>query len=153
GRVVLRCRTEAGFVTIDVEDQGQGIAPENLDRVFDPFFTTNAPGKGSGRRRGGAPGRGEPPGGRRALPRATAAGRRRGRLSAMRVIFVDDDDTFRRVLVKELGAIGCEVRAFPLSEGVVAALGEFEPEVVLLALKLPGTSGMRLLEEIRAAAP
>jgi signal transduction histidine kinase len=33
---------------IDVSDTGQGIAPEHLGRIFDPFFSTKAPGWGSG---------------------------------------------------------------------------------------------------------
>lgn len=35
-------------VTISVEDHGCGIAPENLDRVFTPFFTTKPVGVGTG---------------------------------------------------------------------------------------------------------
>jgi signal transduction histidine kinase len=31
-----------------VRDTGPGIAPENRDRIFNPFFTTKPPGKGTG---------------------------------------------------------------------------------------------------------
>jgi len=36
------------FVTMEVEDQGTGIAAEHLGRIFDPFFTTKEDGKGVG---------------------------------------------------------------------------------------------------------
>ena len=29
-------------------DDGAGISPENLDKVFTPFFTTKPPGRGTG---------------------------------------------------------------------------------------------------------
>jgi signal transduction histidine kinase len=37
-----------GVVSVQVEDDGKGIPPEDLGRVFEPFFTTAAPGEGSG---------------------------------------------------------------------------------------------------------
>ena len=36
------------FLSIDVSDQGPGIGPENLARVFAPFFTTKSGGTGLG---------------------------------------------------------------------------------------------------------
>lgn len=37
-----------GSVVFEVSDNGSGIAPENLDRVFNEYFTTKAPGTGIG---------------------------------------------------------------------------------------------------------
>ena len=36
------------YVLLAVSDTGQGIAPENLEQVFQPFFTTKEKGKGTG---------------------------------------------------------------------------------------------------------
>ena len=36
------------YVLIEVEDNGSGIASENLDRIFDPFFSTKDVGQGTG---------------------------------------------------------------------------------------------------------
>ena len=48
GEIILRARQKNPFVLLEVEDQGAGIPKENLDRVFDPFFTTRAGGTGLG---------------------------------------------------------------------------------------------------------
>jgi len=37
-----------GRVTVEVTDDGHGIAKENLSRIFDPFFTTKPTGEGTG---------------------------------------------------------------------------------------------------------
>lgn len=36
------------YLKITVEDNGEGIAPNLLDKIFDPFFTTKPLGKGTG---------------------------------------------------------------------------------------------------------
>jgi signal transduction histidine kinase len=53
GQVELACRRpgpgggEKQFVLI-VEDQGPGVSPEVIDRIFNPFFTTKDTGTGLG---------------------------------------------------------------------------------------------------------
>lgn len=47
-RVRVRCRAHDGAVTIEVEDNGPGIAEEVRGRVFDPFVTTKPAGVGTG---------------------------------------------------------------------------------------------------------
>ncbi len=36
------------YVRLTVKDDGQGIAPEIVDRIFEPFYTTKSQGQGSG---------------------------------------------------------------------------------------------------------
>lgn len=38
----------APFVVVSVRDNGSGISPENRQRIFEAFFTTKEPGKGTG---------------------------------------------------------------------------------------------------------
>lgn len=41
GKITLSLRQEHGHIYIDYRDNGKGIQKENLEKVFDPFFTTN----------------------------------------------------------------------------------------------------------------
>jgi C4-dicarboxylate-specific signal transduction histidine kinase len=41
-------RNEAGEVIITVEDSGPGLDPDNIDKIFAPFFTTKPEGMGLG---------------------------------------------------------------------------------------------------------
>ena len=50
GTLEVRTWAEGGGVRIEVADTGHGIAPENLHRIYDPFFTTKAARKGTGPR-------------------------------------------------------------------------------------------------------
>jgi signal transduction histidine kinase len=49
GTLRIACRAASpGRVEIDVEDTGVGIAPENLQKIFDLYFTTKEKGSGIG---------------------------------------------------------------------------------------------------------
>jgi PAS domain S-box-containing protein len=52
GTLIVRAKPnvldESEAVQIDFADTGEGIPPENLKRIWDPFFTTKIEGKGTG---------------------------------------------------------------------------------------------------------
>jgi signal transduction histidine kinase len=48
GRVVVAARAVDTDVLITVSDTGHGISPEDLRRIFEPFYTTKGRGKGTG---------------------------------------------------------------------------------------------------------
>jgi nitrogen-specific signal transduction histidine kinase len=41
-------RREGRFIAISVEDTGEGIAPDKMTAIFEPFYTTKEVGKGTG---------------------------------------------------------------------------------------------------------
>jgi len=47
-RVMVSTSVEGGYVRLVVSDNGEGIQPENLAKIFHPFFTTKSEGKGVG---------------------------------------------------------------------------------------------------------
>jgi signal transduction histidine kinase len=47
-RLVVRTARHDGWCTIEVADNGTGIASEHMGRLFEPFFTTKPIGKGTG---------------------------------------------------------------------------------------------------------
>lgn len=48
GQVTLACRREPGRMVVTVEDDGPGPADQDLERVFEPFFSTKKFGTGLG---------------------------------------------------------------------------------------------------------
>jgi len=41
-------RESRNWLTLSLKDTGMGIAPDNLERVFEPFFTTRSRDGGTG---------------------------------------------------------------------------------------------------------
>lgn len=48
GTLSIETRTEGDSVVVSFRDTGQGLAPEDLRRLFTPFFTTKSKGTGLG---------------------------------------------------------------------------------------------------------
>lgn len=48
GEVLMRAARKPEAVVLEVQDEGMGIPPEDLERVFNPFVTTRADGTGLG---------------------------------------------------------------------------------------------------------
>ncbi|MDX1415234.1 MAG: ATP-binding protein, partial [Candidatus Promineifilaceae bacterium] len=48
GTITLRTRREQDWVVVEIQDTGPGIPDKIRNRIFDAFFTTKPPGKGTG---------------------------------------------------------------------------------------------------------
>ena len=70
-----------------------------------------------------------------------------------RVLVVDDEDNLRRVLSREIAAMGYAVSEARDAEAALVALEGEESGLVLLDYKLPGRDGLDLLGELRQRWP
>ena len=159
------------YVRLSVQDTGPGIPPDHLERIFKPFFTTKAAGKGTGlglavvqsvvcRHSGAvwvesAPGQGTTF--HVLLPRRSqqasgglAPGCAEPGLQGLRVLMAEDDPEVTRVLLTALRRRGCEVVA--AEDGAAAwetlVLADRPFDVVLTDLTMPRLSGMQLVGKI-----
>jgi len=70
-------------------------------------------------------------------------------MSGARILVVDDDPAILRSVRRALGAHGYRVETCDRAAGVMAAVGDFRPEVVLLDLVLPDGDGIGVCRAIR----
>ena len=73
--------------------------------------------------------------------------------SSGRVLIVDDEANLRRVLARELTAVGYQVAEAGDGEAALATLDEDEFGVVLLDLRMPGRDGLDVLTELKQRWP
>jgi signal transduction histidine kinase len=180
--VTVRARREARgaegeWIVIEVADVGRGISPENLARIFEPFFTSRPGGTGLGlavshsivRRHGGrlsvksALGRGtliivELPGADVNVASSTAEAPHRGRFSG-RALVMDDNRTVRDIAVLLLEQLGFEVSSARHGAEALALAAEAAVEgrpfcVALLDLTIAGgLGGAEIADDLRGSNP
>ena len=71
----------------------------------------------------------------------------------LNVWIVDDDASIRWVLERALRQGGMQPTAFDDADSALAALRREEPDVLVTDIRMPGRSGLELLEEIRSKRP
>jgi DNA-binding response OmpR family regulator len=67
---------------------------------------------------------------------------------AARVLVVDDEPTVREVVVQYLRREGYEVQELDRGDHVAEAVTSFQPDLIVLDIMLPGTSGLEVLRQI-----
>jgi hypothetical protein len=164
------------YARLTVTDQGRGMSEEVLRRAFEPFFSTRAPGAGTGlglpvirgivRGQGGLVTLWSRPGeGTRVeilLPAMPAGQRESGRaaeepagLQGRRVMLVDDEQSLASLQMRRLEDLGCRVTVHTSS---VKALEDFrlrpdEFDLVITDNTMPRLTGLALAGEIHALRP
>jgi two-component system nitrogen regulation response regulator GlnG len=66
---------------------------------------------------------------------------------------VDDDQSVRWVLEKALKQADMEPRSFERAEHLLEAIDDGEPDVLITDVRMPGMSGLALLERLRSSCP
>ncbi|HEX4913750.1 MAG TPA: response regulator, partial [Vicinamibacterales bacterium] len=165
-------------ITLSVSDEGEGIAPENLNRLFRKFQQVD----GSSSRRKGGTGLGlaitkalvEQHGGRIyvdselgrgtrfsiTLPLATleeaaavapVVANRDGSASLhlRRVLVVDDDDDFRGLMKEQLQHAGYVVFDARDAASAIQIARNALPDVITVDLLMPGIDGWSLIQQLR----
>ena len=160
---VITVRTElvGASAAVSVADRGPGIAPENLKRVFDPFWSTTPGGMGIGlavcqsivAAHQRIPGGIQQPWGRRDVSRNLPAARRRMSADAATetVFVVDDDAGVLKALSRLLRAEGWRVETFESAEAFLERRGPETPGCLLLDVNLPGIDGLELQRRLAEA--
>ena len=164
-------------VVLTISDTGEGMSADSMRRMGEPFYTTKAPGKGTGlglasafhtiTEAGGSyqvdslPGRGTtftitlPREGAWRSPLSPATPAPRQTLSGG-VLIVDDEPMVRSVLARQMSRAG--MRSVPVSgaEDALRLIGAGsvpDLRLILLDLSMPDMSGEVALPLLRAAAP
>jgi len=71
----------------------------------------------------------------------------------LKVWIVDDDPSVRWVLEKALEQAGMETRSFERTEHLLAAIDDETPDVLITDVRMPGASGLVLLERLHSSKP
>jgi PAS domain S-box-containing protein len=158
---------DAEFVRISVSDDGSGIAPEMLDQIFEPLFTTKRNGTGLGlaiaRRlmegQGGTLVAENGPEGGAAfhvlVPVADAVSPAIQPLASampgpMRVLLVEDDLSVGAGLEELLKAEGYETTWVRAAGDACLAARSLRPHVAIIDVNLPDGNGVDLIPILRA---
>ncbi len=66
-----------------------------------------------------------------------------------RVLVIDDDSEICQLFFTELEYRGVKVQCETRAENIMSRIAEFDPDIIVLDIMLPGTDGFKVLEQLR----
>ncbi len=163
------------YVQLSVSDDGVGISEDQLEHVFEPFFSTKAQGQGSGLGLSMVYGFASQSGRRAVIDSRIGEGttvsvylpRYEGELEPLprdvepaveltpkRVLLVEDEGDVLELVATMLRSLGHEVRSSNTAENAIAELCAWQPDVLITDVVLRrGMSGLQLAQEASDRSP
>jgi two-component system, cell cycle sensor histidine kinase and response regulator CckA len=169
GTIFIETLNQADKLEVKFTDNGVGIDPEYLERVFDSFFTTKPVGKGTGLGLSishsiinsmfgeisveSSLGKGTTftislPIAQKATENSSNEVELEPRLHG-RILVVDDEDDFRELLCSHLEKLGLTTKGAADGNEALAMIKCDKYDYVIADLKMPGMDGKTLAEEIK----
>ena len=174
-RLTVRTRRTGDTMRIEVEDSGDGIPANLIERIFNPFFTTKPTGSGTGlglsislgivrEHEGRIWAENVPQGGARFVvelpviqPRASGEFQTVAQVhrvgDSLRVLVVDDEASVRVSLQRYLAGRGHDVETTASGEDALARLRATLYDAVIVDMRMPDLSGEQLFERLRSNDP
>jgi len=173
GKLIIKVEHVNNKIRISFKDDGPGIARENLNRIFDPFFSTREIGKGTGLGLSICHGIVAEHGGRiwaesqlgkgatfivelpvvtekrRPMKRSKTTHRPKLATKA-KILVVDDEPVVRQLLSQILTKEGHEVETTADGQDALDRIKDNGYSLILVDMKLPGISGGELYERVQA---
>lgn len=174
GEIWIRVRVSGQQVVLEVEDTGAGMSPEELERAFEPYYTTKPLGQGTGLGLSTVRGVVQDLGGqlslrstlgkgtcvtvfldRKPIPlpgESTSPAARLAPLDLVVLIVEDRPEVLRAVelIVKRLG---CRAISVQNLKQAVAKIATEEVDLVLSDVMMPGGSGPEVISALRQVKP
>ncbi len=172
--VSIVARREGDHVAFAVSDRGSGVAPEDRERIFEPFYTTKGIGKGTGlglavvarvvrdhggririerAEHGGACFVASVPACSGSAPVVTTETRATPAPYTGSVFVVDDEPLVREAATAVLRHAGCDVRAFAAGSDALRAAADSPPGMLVTDVVMPGIDGLELAAAMERVVP
>jgi len=176
GKLAIKTEQVDNNIWVSFKDNGLGIAKENLERIFNPFFTTRKVGQGTGLGLSVCHGIATAHKGRiwaesqlgkgakfivelpiltedKQLELPEPVVQKPGKVTGARILVVDDEEVIRKFVSQMLIDEGHEVEAVDSAEGALGEIKSKEYQVIMLDIKMPGMSGIELYRHFQKESP